>query len=144
MKHRIVAACVAVSLVVSAAPAQQREPYRSPPGAAARSMVVPGWGQLSNGDSNKALGFFALGAAGLLLASRTVGIASTPRRVEAERGLGWALYGLSVTLSSIEAYNRASTLNRENGYDLSRLRVLDDGRSLALGIVLFDHSFGGP
>lgn len=144
MKRSILPALIALALAADCATAQEREPYRSPEAAALRSIVLPGWGQWSNGDDVKGTSAFAAAAFGIAIATRTIALGSTPRWREAWRGFGWSLYGLSIVLSSTEAYRRASALNRDNGYDISRLRVLDDGKSLALGVVLYRHGFGGP
>ena len=129
-------------LLGATAAAQPRLPYRSPELAACKSVILPGWGQWSNGDSNMAAALFTAGAVGVLFGTRTVGVASSPRRIETERGFGWLLYGISVVLGGFDAYIRARELNHENGYDVGRVELGFDGGA-SVRVTLWQGRFGG-
>jgi hypothetical protein len=140
---RIVALACCVASLAGLAPAQERQPYHSPEWAATKSVLLPGWGQWSNGDGNTATALFAVATVGVLFGTRTVGIAESPRRIETERGFGWILYGLSAVWGGFDAYARAREINRENGYDVGRIEP-DVHGGIGVRVVLLQFRFGGP
>jgi hypothetical protein len=101
---------------------EYHEAYRSPEAAALRSLVLPGWGQHYNGEPNKGWVLGSIAALGLLLGTEVIkpGILSRDNdRHNLEKSLGWFCYGGSVAWATADAYLRAQTINRENGYDLA-------------------------
>jgi len=109
---------------------RERQPYRDPELAALRSVVIPGWGQQSNGDVGKGLALTSLAVLGVLLGTEVIspGLLTTgSENRNLEKNLGWFLYGASVVWAVGDAYLRAESLNRENGYDLEEFSA---GRGL--------------
>jgi hypothetical protein len=104
------------ALPVRAQEPSATQPYRNPAGVAFRSALLPGWGQSVNGQGGKASAFAALAGLGLLLGSNTIGVASSERRIEMERGIGWATYAFAVVGSAMDSYATADRQNRQNGY----------------------------
>jgi hypothetical protein len=120
--RRLVVLTIWISLATRTfAQGGQIEPYRNPFLRAAQSLVVPGWGQFSNGDSGRAAFWFFDSIVALAFASKFVSLGSGENSVQFWRTTGWVAYGLNATVSSIDAYRKARSLNRENGYDLDEL-----------------------
>jgi len=116
--------------------AQQGQPHISPLGRAARSVVVPGWGQWRNGDENKGTTFFFLAVAGVILGSGAVSFSSTDNGQQFEQTVGWALYGVTTLTSVYDAFRVAERINRENGYEVEPFER--SGVRLSLLRVRFD------
>lgn len=96
--------------------------YRSPEGAALRSLVVPGWGQHYNGETGKGWILGSIAVVGLLLGTKVISPGVLSRGDEKhnlEKGLGWFMYGGAVAWATFDAYSRAEAINRENGYDMA-------------------------
>ena len=91
---------------------------------------MPGWGQFGNAQPNKGAVFIGGAIVGLLLASKTLSIAGEGNAAKIERTLGWMILGINAAVGAYDAYAVADRLNRENGYDISR--VPDVGAKLAL------------
>jgi hypothetical protein len=119
---------------------EYHEAYRSPEAAALRSLVVPGWGQHYNGEPSKGWVLGSIAALGLLLGTEIIkpGILSRDNdRRNLEKSLGWFCYGGSVAWATADAYLRAQTINRENGYDLA----FEEGGSRVWRVTLVSLSF---
>ncbi len=119
---------------------ERHEGYRSPEGAALRSIVVPGWGQHYNGEPTKGWILGSVAVVGLLLGTKVLqpGILSRDNeRHNLEQSFGWFCYSGSVAWATVDAYLRAETINRENGYDL----VLQTGISRGWRVTLVTLSF---
>jgi len=112
----------AVSQTRAAPDEEATEPYRPPDAVAARSLVIPGWGQQVNGQSGKGWFLTTLAVVGVLLGTETIQLnLLTGGRTQnnLERDLGWFMYGGAVVWATIDGYTVAKKLNRENGYDLA-------------------------
>lgn len=106
------------------APGPQREPYRDPAVTAVRSLVLPGWGQHSNGESGKGWLFTSMAIFGVLLGTEVISpglLKGNHEEHNLEKSLGWFLYGGTVVWATADAYTRAAALNRENGYQVASL-----------------------
>jgi len=96
--------------------------YRSPEGAALRSLVVPGWGQHYNGETQKGWILGSIALVGLLMGTKVISpgvLSHGGEKRNLERGLGWFIYGGTVAWATFDAYSRAEAIDRENGYDLA-------------------------
>lgn len=119
---------------------ERHEGYRSPEGAALRSIVVPGWGQHYNGEPTKGWILGSVAVVGLLLGTKVLqpGILSRDNeRHNLEQSLGWFCYGGSVAWATVDAYLRAETINRENGYDLALRTEVSRGWRVTLVSLSF-------
>ncbi|HKI82779.1 MAG TPA: hypothetical protein VKA63_00460 [Candidatus Krumholzibacteria bacterium] len=119
---------------------EYHEAYRSPEGAALRSIVVPGWGQHYNGEPTKGWILGSVAVVGLLLGTEIIkpGILSRDNeRHNLEQSFGWFCYAGSVAWATVDAYLRAQTINRENGYDLG----IQGGSSMKYRVTLVSLSF---
>lgn len=105
-------------------------------GRAARSLVLPGWGQWSNDEDGKGTTFFVLAAVGILFGSGAFGLSSSDSGQQFEQAAGWGLYGASTVVSVFDAYRVAERINRENGYDLAASEA--PGIRIALLRLRFD------
>ena len=94
------------------------EPYRSPEGAALRSVAWPGWGQFSLGESDRGTVYTMGALVGLVFAFELVQLSDSGNTKDLLRNIGWALYGTSLSLSAVAAFRTADALNIENGYGL--------------------------
>lgn len=96
--------------------------YRSPEGAALRSLILPGWGQHYNGEATKGWILGSVAVLGVLLGTRVISPGVLSRGDEKhnlEKGFGWFMYGGAVAWATFDAYTRAQTINRENGYEMA-------------------------
>lgn len=119
---------------------EYHEAYRSPEAAALRSLVVPGWGQHYNGEPTKGWILGSIAALGVLLGTEIIkpGILSRDNdRHNLEKSFGWFCYGGSVAWATVDAYLRAQTINRENGYDLA----FEEGNSRVWRVTLLSLEF---
>jgi len=98
----------------------QVEPLRDPGGAMMKSILVPGWGQWSNGNNGKAQAYFGAAAIYMVLALDLVKLGEGNDR-NWLRGVGIGGYLFVAGAAGADAYQGAKRLNRENGYDLSQL-----------------------
>jgi hypothetical protein len=128
--RRTIACTLIVCLLASCLPlgavAQEvaREPYRNPFLRAGQSLVIPGWGQWRNGDGNIAALWFVDSVIALMFATKFVSFGGTENSIRFWRTAGWIGYGLNATTSSYRAYQKAQSLNRENGYELDEFGAM--------------------
>lgn len=121
MTRRTIALTLLLCLLSSLAFGQDPiEPLRDPGGAMMKSVLVPGWGQWSNGDNGKAQAYFGAAAIYMVLALDVIKLGEGNDRSWL-RGVGIGGYLFVAGSAGVDAYQSAKRLNRENGYDLAQL-----------------------
>jgi hypothetical protein len=108
-------------------------PYLESWKVAARSLVLPGWGQFHLGESGRGQAYLAGALVGAVLAFEVVRFADRDNSREATRGIGWGLYGVSAIFSASSAWQSSERRNRENGWELGATVAPDGSAAVALG-----------
>lgn len=106
--------------------------YVEPWTVAARSLVLPGWGQFHLDQDIAGQAYLAAALVGAALGLEVVELVSRENSRAAVRSMGWVLYGFSAVMSSTSAWTAAEARNRENGWLIETRLGLDDRPLLAI------------
>ena len=112
------------------------EPVKSPTGAALRSAILPGWGQLYNQKPYKAVFFFSLNAYLVYqIISNDHQFDKTGKRFYKRRRDNHSWYfGLSYLLTLADAYVDAYLFGFERVMKVRPMPVVDDGVGMVLNM----------
>ena len=110
-------------------------PYYDPDSEAVRSLILPGWSQFRQGQSNAGFGYASVAIITMVFVT---GIFDVPALSEEDDSFGRVLmgmlYGLNAVVSGFDANRRASESNREHGWDLDN-QALRAGPAFRLSLV---------
>ncbi len=115
-----------------AQPSPRVEPYHPAWKVAARSLVLPGWGQFHLGEPGPGQAYLAGAVLGGILAFEVVSFAESDNSRQAMKAAGWGIYGVSTLLSVSAAWQSAERRNRENGWELGLLSLPAGGTALGI------------
>jgi hypothetical protein len=111
---------------------QEHHPYLVSWKVAARSLILPGWGQFYLGETGWGQGYLAGAMLGASLGLELVRLSDRPDGRRAVRAMGWGIYAVSAVLSASRAWHSAEQRNRENGWELSLQPAAGETWALAL------------